>query len=363
MKLKYQIILLLCIITITACKQKNQSQPFKSIGDPAPPLRVRNWIKGTPVQSFEKGRVYVVEFWATWCRPCKAAMPHLSALAHQYKDKVTVVAIDIYEEKTTTIEKIKAVVGGMGNRMDFPVALEDTNFTVHDWLEVSGEKAKGIPMTFVIDAQGKVVWTGHPAYVAEVLPRVINNTWTIKDIKELISKRKADEYWQTLDIETTPKFNRYSMDKSLLIRKMVDPDSQLIIINKIVKKEPRLKYTPITARFTFSALLATNQHEAYEYGKKVMVTPTYDEPAYDAIIDGIRNESGKLNISPEIYRLGAECYQGEIDHVIYPELVDISGMYHKMAAWYKLAGDNFKAMEAGQKAVKFNTYTSTNSLN
>lgn len=37
-------------------------------GDPAPALKIDKWVKGQPVEAFEKGKVYVVEFWATWCR-------------------------------------------------------------------------------------------------------------------------------------------------------------------------------------------------------------------------------------------------------------------------------------------------------
>ena len=57
-------------------------------GSKAPNLDIKTWFKGSPVKSFEKGKVYVVEVWATWCGPCIASMPHISELARNNKDEI-----------------------------------------------------------------------------------------------------------------------------------------------------------------------------------------------------------------------------------------------------------------------------------
>jgi thiol-disulfide isomerase/thioredoxin len=341
----FYLLLLLCIVTAITHAQDPPS-PLLNIGDPAPPLRVREWIKGTPVQQFEKGKVYVVEFWATWCKPCIAAMPHLSALARQYMDKITILGINVYEWKipsSKSIKKVKAFVDSMGNRMDFHVAAEDTNFTVADWLEASGEKVNGIPRTFVVNAEGRLAWMGHPKNLDAVLSKVVDNTW---DINKALAKRNENK--RLYDLDTAADYIVYPY--------IVDPkkrrDSALLVIDELVRKEPKLKYAPRIASYTFHLLLETDPNKAYEYGKAVLVTPTYADPDPVMIIGAIKWYSDKLNFPAEIYELGAEAYQADIDQIPYPELVNISERYNNMAEWYWRAKNKVKAVEAQQKAIE-----------
>jgi hypothetical protein len=83
-----------------------------------------------------------------------------------------------------------------------------------------------------------------------------------------------------------------------------------------------------------------------------MVTPTYEEPGYTTIVDAITTYSPKLNLPAEIYQLGAEAQQMEIDEIPYPELVDMPGRYNKMAEWYWRINSKSKAIEAQQKAIE-----------
>src|SRR5947199_9364455 len=91
------------------------------IGDPAPKLEVKEFVKGEPVKSLEKGKVYVVEFWATWCGPCRATIPHLTELQKKHKD-VTFIGVSIYESDP---KAVKPFVEEMNDKMDYRVAMDD----------------------------------------------------------------------------------------------------------------------------------------------------------------------------------------------------------------------------------------------
>ena len=113
------------------------------IGDPAPPIKVAEWVKGSAVNSFGKGKIYVVEFWATWCLPCIAGMPHLSELASKYKNDVTVSGVSVWERKTTSPARIKSFVDSMDSKMAYNVATDDSSFMGDNWLKASGTRGSG----------------------------------------------------------------------------------------------------------------------------------------------------------------------------------------------------------------------------
>src|SRR6188474_3333423 len=74
------------------------------LGETAAPLEISEWVKGDAIDlATAKGKkVLVVEFWATWCGPCRTSIPHLTEMQKKFKD---VVFIGVSDEDAATVKK------------------------------------------------------------------------------------------------------------------------------------------------------------------------------------------------------------------------------------------------------------------
>ncbi|MFM2132372.1 MAG: TlpA family protein disulfide reductase [Opitutales bacterium] len=131
------------------------------VGDKAPTKLPSAYIKGERVSTFDPKKTYVIEFWATWCPPCVASIPHLTELQAKLKSKgVTVLGV----HHANGVEAADAFVRKQGKAMEYSVA-KDTNGTVGKaWLTAAGQN--GIPCAFVVTG-GKVAYIGHPMSLTE----------------------------------------------------------------------------------------------------------------------------------------------------------------------------------------------------
>jgi len=140
------------------------------IGDAAPKLQVAQWVQGEPVKEFKPGTVYIVEFWATWCGPCRASIPHLNQWWQTFKDKgVVVIGQDVWEPDDSAVAPF---VKKMGDKMTYRVALDDkgqdkNGAMAATWMAAAGQS--GIPTAFIVNQQGRIAWIGHPMELDEKL--------------------------------------------------------------------------------------------------------------------------------------------------------------------------------------------------
>ena len=107
------------------------------------------------------GRIYVINFWATWCPPCRSEMPEMDAFAAKYKDKITFYGVDLQEDGS----KVKAFLKENGYTL--PVLL-DQDGKAGDLYHV-----RAIPTTVVLDEKGNVLTRHEGMITARQLEEVL----------------------------------------------------------------------------------------------------------------------------------------------------------------------------------------------
>ncbi|MCH8852626.1 MAG: redoxin domain-containing protein [Planctomycetes bacterium] len=145
MKRLVPILILLAVIFVF-----NSRRSVLRAGTAAPPISADTWINtdGALELPALKGKVVVIEFWATWCGPCRASIPHMNKLHDRWKDK-DVVVIGLTDERPEDVRQFVRETGiryavGAGSLSGFDYGVDS------------------IPHAFVIAGDGTVVWDGYP---------------------------------------------------------------------------------------------------------------------------------------------------------------------------------------------------------
>ena len=149
-----------------------------SIGDPAPPVEIEHWIsEKPPVTEFEPGKVYVIEFWATWCGPCVASIPHLRELQLRHGDAITVISVS--DEPLATIETFLQRDHEGKTLRDITdsywLATDPDGSVKEAYMRAAGKG--GIPCAFIVGKTAEIEWIGHPMRIDDPVAKILAGTW------------------------------------------------------------------------------------------------------------------------------------------------------------------------------------------
>ncbi len=171
-----------------------------SVGDPAPKLQTGKWIQGDPVTAFDSNHVYIIEFWATWCKPCLESIPHLNELSEKFKDRgLIAIGQDCWENSE---DGVPAFVKKMGDKMTYRVALDDKSTDekgamATTWMAAAEQN--GIPTAFIVNKHGVIAWIGHPMELTEdTLSQILADTF---DTAAFVKQHDKQEQEQARQME------------------------------------------------------------------------------------------------------------------------------------------------------------------
>jgi len=140
------IVLVLSAIMLSSCSRPT-SQPEESvvqIGQPAPKFKLPD-LNGQEVTLDQyKGKIVMLDFWATWCTPCQMTMPVLENLEKEYKSSLVLLAINLQDPKDVVVDYAKKQALTSRILLDEPGSVGSIYGT------------DGIPMQFLLDKKGIV---------------------------------------------------------------------------------------------------------------------------------------------------------------------------------------------------------------
>ncbi len=344
-----------------------------SIGSLAPSLDIEHWFgdSPSPMSEFEPGKVYVVEFWATWCGPCLHSMPHLAELQSKYEDQgVRVVSVS-NEDLETVTSFLERPVSPEILGLPEPKEEADDDATEPDEDESTEEEAEritfgeltsayslttdpdksveedymkaaaqtGIPTAFIVGKDGHVEWIGHPMSMDGPLEAVVNDEWDRGPAKEKFERK------QKVDLALREIFMAYRTEHYETTSRLLQEHADLF---------QGTGYESILKSIWFPTALATQQNEiALELIEEKIESNPDDVVAinrwawevYEAIESGWDNSDKILMTTTNALESALASEENESNDALWPA-------YDTVAHLKALAKDKDSAIEWQQRAIE-----------
>lgn len=227
-----------------------------AVGDAAPPLSLAKTVKGKEPKAEDRSKTYVVEFWATWCPPCRTSIPHLTELQKKHP-KIPFIGVTDEEEKD-----VEPFVKDMGAKMDYIVALDKQRSTNTAWMQAAGEE--GIPAAFVV-VEGKVAFIGHPMN---------------PEFEETLNQVSAGKFDMAAAVKKGAVKARLkqAQTEAISLVRSGKADEAIKSLEKAFEADPESENTLGPLKFQILVFITKKETEAVAYANKMAQTFMKDQP-------------------------------------------------------------------------------------
>src|SRR3990172_2108251 len=212
------------------------------VGDPAPPLKIKEWVRGEAVNLAKDAakKIHMVEFWATWCPPCKESVPLLTQFQKKHQKDLVIIGVTDPNPYRNSPTEIKQFVKEQGTNMAYSVAIDDNGATSKAYLP---SEMVGIPFAYLVGRDGRVVWQGSPLdhSLEKVIPEVIAGTF---DVAKAKAAANTEQEVTKLFMAAELAYQRGQMDvvwKNTIDILKIDPanETAMQLLNGVYASEPK----------------------------------------------------------------------------------------------------------------------------
>ncbi len=308
-----------------------------AVGDPAPPLHVREWVRGAATTAFPPGSITVVVFWASWCDASVSAIPALNSVQREFADRgLRVMALSSRDAEGESLSRVRALTASSLPPIEFSVAFDDRRRSAHAWLDAAEQEY--VPTAFITGRDGTIAWIGSPL-------------WPPGEFQEAVAAVVADE----LD---APRREAHRARWSTFVTRMqtLEGDAQRAVTGGRIDEACRLfdqlialseRTAPRYAMGKFSLLLSPGREErAYEYARTAIAGPLHESPTLLnelawAILDDPGLEARDFKLALTAGRRAEELTQGRDAAIL-----------DTIARAYQCSGDLAQAVAFQSRAVE-----------